>query len=798
MPHRNKQGKIQESEGFMELLINSVPAMIFYLDAEQRYTIYNETFMQWYNVDAKEAIGIPVAEFIGEVAYARIAPNLAKAYAGEQVRFEMPAPTRINPHKWLSIVYTPDKRSDGNVTGIIVHATDITESKRTEIALRESEARFRTVFEQAPLGIALMEGREMIITLGNNRIFEIWGKPSTVTGLPVIKALPELEGQPFMKLMEGVYDTGIPHIGTGTLAKLVRNGVLEDAYFDFVYAPVRNAEGKVTGIMTLATEVTHRELANQAIARSEARFRALIEEAPVATCLFTGREMTIPLANDKMLRVWGKDRSVIGKRLEDAVPELKGQPFLDILDEVYTTGKPYSATAAPAQLEVDGVLGTYYFNFTYKPLFNEAGEVYGIIDMAIDVTEQVLAHGALEEKEAVLRNAIELAELGTWNVDIVAGKITYSERMQQWLGIEEATIPTGASPRIHPDDGERIRKAFAKALDKDGTGRFDEVYKINNVVTGVTRIIHASGVTQFDEQGNPVRLSGTAQDVTIQQDLQAKLEQEVQLRTEELGSAIEELQATNEELADANDQLLRSNEELAQYAYVASHDLQEPLRKIQVYASMLTAKKEMPQSSLDLASKIAASSERMRQLILGLLDFSRLLKSDTIYQPVDLNKVVKEVLHDFELVANEKNATFNVDKLPSIEAVGLQMNQLFYNLISNSLKFTKPDVPPVITITADAVTEELLREHVRTPLPFASYYRICISDNGIGFEKQYFDQIFEIFKRLHGRETYPGSGIGLALCRRIISNHAGALYTESTPGEGATFCLILPDKQSGL
>jgi PAS domain S-box-containing protein len=681
MPNRNKKRKIQESEGFMELLINSVPAMIFYLDAEQRYTIYNETFMQWYNVDADEAIGVTAAEFIGEAAYARIAPNLAKAYAGEQVRFEMLAPTRINPNKWLSIVYTPDKRSDGNVTGIIVHATDITESKRTEIALRESEARFRSVFEQAPLGIALMEGREMIITLGNDRIFEIWGKPSTITGLPVMQALPELEGQPFLALMEGVYDTGIPHFGTGTMAKLVRNGVLEDAYFDFVYTPVRNAAGKVTGIMTLATEVTERELANQAIARSQA--------------------------------------------------------------------------------------------------------------------EQALTLRTLEEKEAVLRNAIELAELGTWSVDIINRKISYSERMQQWLGIEEATMPSGASPRIHPDDGERIYKAFSKAMEKGGTGRFDEVYKINNVITGATRIIHASGITQFDEQGNPVKLSGTAQDVTIQQDLQTKLEQEVQLRTEELGSAIEELQATNEELADANEQLLRSNEELAQYAYVASHDLQEPLRKIQVYASMLTAKKEMPQRSLDLASKIAESSERMRQLILGLLDFSRLLKSDTIYQPVDLNKVVKEVLHDFELVANEKNATFNVDKLPSIEAVGLQMNQLFYNLISNSLKFTKPDVPPVITITAHAATAEQLREHIRTPLPFASYYKICIRDNGIGFEKQYFDQIFEIFKRLHGRETYPGSGIGLALCRRIISNHGGALYTESTPGEGATFCLILPDKQSG-
>lgn len=788
--------KIEEGEGFLELLSNSVPAMIFYLNAEEQYTSYNETFRQWYNVDARDAIGIRARDFIGEKAYTRIKPHLTKAFAGAQVRFEMPAPSRIGPDKWLSIVYTPDKIEDGTVKGIIVHATDVTESKRTELALRESEARFRSVFEQAPMGIALMEGRDMVITLGNERIFEIWGKSATVAGLPVMQALPELEGQPFLTLMEGVYDTGIPHFGIGTLARLVRNGILEDAYFDFVYTPIRNAEGKVTGIMTLATEVTKRELANQAVFRSEARFRSLIEEAPVATCLFTGRELKIEVANESMIRLWGKDNSVMGKRLEDAVPELKGQPFLKILDDVYTTGIPFSSTAARAELEVDGVLGSYYFNFTYKPVFNEAGEVYGIIDMAVDVTDQVLATQALEEKEAVLRDAIELAELGTWSIDIPTGKVSYSERLQYWIGQDEAVLDTASSPRVHPKDRERVKQALIKATEKGGSGRFDEIYTILNVVTGAERIIHSSGQALFDDEGNVLRLSGTAQDVTMQRDLQTALEQEVQTRTEELGATVEELQAINEELADANDQLLRSNEELEQYAYVASHDLQEPLRKILVYASMLKTKKDISNQNLDLIAKISSSAERMRQLILNLLDFSRLLESNSVHQPIDLNTVLKDVLRDFELVAEEKGARFEVGNLPQIEAVGLQMNQLFYNLISNSLKFTKTGVPPVITISAQALTRKEVKEHIRTPLPFATYYKIGIQDNGIGFEKQYFDQIFEIFKRLHARDSYPGSGIGLALCRRIMLNHSGTLYTESVYGEGATFFLILPDRQS--
>jgi PAS domain S-box-containing protein len=789
--------------------------------------------------------------------------------------------------------------------GILRDVTDTIESKHTEIALRESEARFRTIIEQAPMGLALMEGRDMIITLGNDKIFEIWGKTPDITGLPLMKALPELEGQPFMALMQGVYDTGIPHFGIGTLAKLRRNGVLVDAYFDFAYAPIRNDEGIITGVMTLATEVTERELASQSIARSEARFRRLIEEAPMATCLYTGRELIVSVANDQMLYVWGKNKSVIGKPLKDALPELEGQPFLHILDDVFTTGIPYNATAARAELEVDGVLGVYYFNFTYKPLLNEHGEVYAIINTAIDVTEEVLAHLALEEKEvilnnaielaelgnwtvdlptntvtlaprmaewfgvpftegdaevvmqtiheddrervresvlkalapgsdgwyreeytvinpvtnqrkiisaigrvfsdqngaplkiegtsrditierlyqyeleekeAALRNAIELAELGTWSVDTVTGVITYSERLKLWLGERQPTIAPEISPSVSAEDQQRVREAVQKAMEKGGSGRFDQEYTVTNPHTGVSRVIHASGRTQLDEQGNVIRLIGTAQDITIQRDVQKALEKEVQLRTEEL--------------LLSNEQLLRSNEELAQYAYVASHDLQEPLRKILIYAGVLKNTLE----NHDLINKISGAAERMRMLILNLLDFSRLSQSDTAFQPVDLNTIVRDVFDDFELMANEKNAILEAGPLPKIEAVSLQMNQLFYNLISNSLKFTKQDVPPVITIREETLTAAEISEHIKIPLPAVIYHKICIRDNGIGFEQKYFDQIFEIFKRLHSRETYPGSGIGLALCRRIVTNHGGVLYPESKPGEGAMFCIILPDR----
>jgi PAS domain S-box-containing protein len=781
------QQQASESEEFIEFLSNSVPAMIFYIDKHQCYKSYNDTFMQWYGVGATEAVGLHVRDFIGEAAYTRIQPRLLEALAGQQVSFEMQAPHRINPDRWLSIVYTPDIQNNGTVAGVIVHATDVTGSKHTEIALRQSEAQFRSIFAQAPMGIALMEGRDMVITLCNDKMFEIWGKTSEITGMPLMKALPELEGQPFLELIQNVFDSGIPHFGAGTLAKLKRKGVLEDAYFDFVYTPVRDDEGIVTGIMTLATEVTHREIANQSIARSEARFRSLIEQAPVATCLFTGRELKVEIANDQMVRMWGKDDSVLGKPLSEAVPELSGQPFLHILDQVYTTGTAYSATAARAELEVDGKMRSYYFNFNYKPLFDASGKVYGIIDMAVDVTEQVLARQALEENEIILNNAVELAELATWSLDVATGVVTYSERLKKWLGDDLPEPNLSVLSHVHPDDQERVGSALADTV--SGSGRFDEIYKLAGSSSGSARIIHSSGRVHFDEDKNAVRLLGTAQDITVQHDVRAALENQVRVRTEEL-------QLANHELAGTNELLLRSNEELTQYAYVASHDLQEPLRKIQVFTDMLSSDQGLSPASRKLTAKIFASAERMRTLIINLLEFSQLANSDSPYQLIDLNDIIKGVFLDFELAAREKGATFKLDKFPVVEAVSLQMNQLFYNLIGNSLKFTRPQQPPVVSVSCDICSPDLLRDHIKVPHPYATYYRISVKDNGIGFEKQYADQIFEIFKRLHGRKSYPGSGIGLALCRRIVSNHGGVLVTESTPGVGSVFWLILPDRQS--
>lgn len=182
-------------------------------------------------------------------------------------------------------------------------------------------------------------------------------------------------------------------------------------------------------------------------------------------------------------------------------------------------------------------------------------------------------------------------------------------------------------------------------------------------------------------------------------------------------------------------------------------------------------------------------------LIQDLLSFSRLLRSEDLWGPVDLNDVVQDVITDFELIISDKHATVEIDPLPVIEGIGLQMNQLFYNLLGNALKFSRDQVAPRIRIRVSEASPEVQRQWIRHPLPGVRYFLLSVEDNGIGFANEYAEQIFEVFKRLHTRENYTGSGIGLSICRRIAANHQGVLFTESEEGRGSTFHLLVPERQ---
>jgi signal transduction histidine kinase len=246
------------------------------------------------------------------------------------------------------------------------------------------------------------------------------------------------------------------------------------------------------------------------------------------------------------------------------------------------------------------------------------------------------------------------------------------------------------------------------------------------------------------------------------------------------------------ELIEANKELEASNTELQQYAFIASHDLQEPLRKIITFSQIVRERFIENADASQYINRIIASSERMRTLINDLLSYSR-LATDPDFVTASLNIVIRGAITDLELVIKEKKATISVDNLPTIEMIPDQIRQVFQNIISNAIKFSKPGIAPEMKIWSDFTNQKSAESKAAG---MGDYCRIYIEDNGIGFNEQYLDKIFTMFQRLHGRSEYQGTGIGLSIVKKIIEKHNGLVTARSRENKGTTFILVLPVSQA--
>ncbi|HEX8060220.1 MAG TPA: PAS domain S-box protein, partial [Cyclobacteriaceae bacterium] len=248
----------------------------------------------------------------------------------------------------------------------------------------------------------------------------------------------------------------------------------------------------------------------------------------------------------------------------------------------------------------------------------------------------------------------------------------------------------------------------------------------------------------------------------------------------------------NEQLESANKELGVMNKELSSFAYISSHDLQEPLRKIQTFSTRIMELEDgsISEKAKDYFKRIVAAAYRMRLLIDDLLTYSRANNAERVYESADLNRTLKEVLNDLDTTIEEKQAVVESNELPVINVIPFQVHQLFFNLLSNALKFTKPGRKPYILIRSATMTAGRV-PGLQKPIG-ENYYHISVTDNGIGFLPEHKERIFDVFQRLHSREEYKGTGIGLAICKKIVENHNGIIRAEGRPGQGATFHIYIP------
>ncbi len=440
-------------------------------------------------------------------------------------------------------------------------------------------------------------------------------------------------------------------------------------------------------------------------------------------------------------------------------------------------------------IRTDGVIR--YFKSMGKMIGNNENNKTHI-GMINDVTESHLSNIELEKRNSELeksnaellistesiKHAEEIGEFSTWQWDLVTNTLKYSDNQYQLLGCEPQSFESTIEKYlefVHPEDRHIVKEGGQEVLNEMNTKpAFFRIIRKD----GHIRYIKSIAKSLIDVNGKNT-LIGINSDITEQY----------------LNSLT---------LETKNQELMQSNTELASFNHIASHDLQEPLRKIQLFISRIEENelKIMSEIGKEYFTRIQLSAQRMRVLIDDLLLFSRTNKAEKVFEEVDLTLLLKNAKRELAEAINEKNAVITFSQLPILNVIPFQIQQLFINLMSNSLKYGKAEIAPIIEINCEKITAKknptlrLLQTEGNKIIQISNekiYYKISFKDNGIGFDQKYVENIFILFQRLHHKTAYSGTGIGLSICKKIVENHAGFITAEGKPDDGATFIFFLPE-----
>jgi len=363
-------------------------------------------------------------------------------------------------------------------------------------------------------------------------------------------------------------------------------------------------------------------------------------------------------------------------------------------------------------------------------------------------------------------NAEKVAGISHWKINMVTGKYFYSDNFYRLLGLKPRVFEQKVENFIrfiHPEDVEQCLKEHEESL-KNITPT-SLVYRIVRS-DGEIRYINSIGDFTKNTSGELVKI-GVSYDITEQHNSKYILEEK-------------------------NKNLIAINAELESFNQIVSHDLQEPLRKIQMFISRLEGGEinNVSETGKDYFTKIKISANRMQNLMMDLVDYSRTIKENKVFDEVELNTMLDDIIQELAINIEEKKAQIIVGTLPKVNVIPFQIRQLFVNLLTNSLKYTKEDVAPIIKISARKITtEETINDTVLTD---SKYHKIVVSDNGIGFKQEFSEKIFALFKRLETEASYTGTGLGLAICKKVVENHSGFIKAKGVSNKGATFTIYLP------
>jgi|GEM_PF-1196548 len=558
------------------------------------------------------------------------------------------------------------------------------------------------------------------------------------------------------------------------------------------HSPVFSPEGDVLYIIhTLEIQESvktsgNSENSSQKDLTAEQMFRRQLTDvfynAPVAIAILKGQDYKVDLANAAAGELFDRtEAQALQQPVFELFPKFAMVGIKEELDKVRKTGKPFIAKEFRYEVERLGQKKVRYYDFVFQPVVEDNNITDRIIVVITDVSDKVYSRKAVEESEQRLNLALETAEIGVWDADLVTGKVTRSPRHANIFGNNKALEDWSYEAfleSIHEEDREHAIRLHEEAL---LTGKLYLEVKIHRP-DGQIRWIRSHGIVLKTPEGHPYRMIGTAVDITQQKLAEASLQQSA----EELEYNV--LQRTAD-LLQANHQLEKINKQMEEFAYAASHDLQEPLRKIITLSERLMLKERelLSEDGRQTFDKIASAARRMKKLINDLFVLSKVSHYHESFQETDLNQILRNIEDDLQLEINRSGAQIIADKLPIIKGIPMQLHQLFLNLVSNSLKYAKADMPPIITIRHRLIEKKAFDSDAGNDL----YNMFEFADNGIGFEPEYSEKIFQLFQRLHGIAEYIGTGIGLSICKKIAENHKGFIEGYGEPGKGAKFIVYL-------
>ena len=738
-------------------------------------TDVNEATIQVTGVPRGELVGTDFSTYFTDPARAKAGYETAFR-AGSVRDYELGIRHRdgtVRPVVYNATVYRDE---EGEVAGVFAAARDITELRKAE----EGRMQLAAIVDNSDDAIIgkTLDGIIMSWNPGAERLYGYTA--AEVVGRNVSLLEPPDQAGEIDRLLDLVRrGRSVHHFETIR----VRNDKTT-TQVSLSLSPIRDREGRITGTSIIARDITEQKLAEVAVQRAYHYNRGLIEASldPFVTISPDG---AITDVNEATIQVTGVPRH-----------ELVGTDFSTYFTDPARAKAGYE-TAFRAGSVRDYELGIRHRDGTVRPVVynatvyrDEEGEVAGVFAAARDVTELKKAEEAARRANRYNRGLIE-ASLDPFVTISPDGAV---------LDVNDATVRATGISR-----DELVGTQFSDYFTDPGRARagFETVFRDGTVTDYALELRHRDGrITPVrynaslyrDEEGAIAGIFAVARDVTelerareALQDAYDDLDDRVRERTADLVEANLSLEreiaghrATSAELERRSRELARSNEELQQFAYIASHDLQEPLRAISGFTELLARRYR---NSLDERADryikfIVDGTNQMQQMIQDLLAYSRVQTKAHEFGPIDSNLAVEQALRNLRALIQERGAVVTVDgPLPEIYADGIQITQVFQNLVGNALKFQQPGVTPEVRISAERDDGD---------------WRFSIADNGIGIDGRHLDRIFQLFARLHAKGEYEGTGIGLAVCKRIVERHGGSIAATSTPGEGSTFTFTIP------